>query len=64
MDDRHPYTKTDWLMWTAAMGNSQQVSDIISSDTDINSLAKFSTITAKVYKFANETPDRSPFTDW
>lgn len=28
MDDRHPYTKTDWLMWTAAMGNSQQVSNI------------------------------------
>uniref|UniRef100_A0A1X7UG98 Glutaminase n=1 Tax=Amphimedon queenslandica TaxID=400682 RepID=A0A1X7UG98_AMPQE len=48
MDDRHLYTKTDWLMWTAAMASDDQ----------------FNSITSAVYKFANETPDRSPFTDW
>ena len=25
LDDRHDYTKTDWLMWVAAMGNEEQV---------------------------------------
>ena len=25
MDDRHLYTKTDWLMWTAAMASDEQV---------------------------------------
>ena len=25
LDDRHDYTKTDWLMWTAAMGSDEQV---------------------------------------
>lgn len=25
MDDRHLYTKTDWLMWTAAMASDDQV---------------------------------------
>lgn len=48
LDDRHPYTKTDWLMWIAALGNDQQ----------------FEAISNAVYKFANETTDRSPFTDW
>ena len=27
LDDRHDYTKTDWLMWTAAMGSDEQVKD-------------------------------------
>jgi hypothetical protein len=48
MDDRHMYTKTDWLMWIAAMANDKQ----------------FDAIASAVYQFANETPDRSPFTDW
>ena len=48
LDDRHDYTKTDWLMWAAAMGNKEQ----------------FQAITDAVYKFANETPDRTPFIDW
>ena len=25
MDDRFNYTKADWLMWTAALGNDDQV---------------------------------------
>jgi len=48
LDDRADFTKTDWLMWVAAMGNKEQ----------------FQAITDAVYKFANETPDRTPFTDW
>lgn len=48
LDDRATFTKTDWEMWVAAMGNSEQ----------------FKAITDKVYRFANETPDRVPFTDW
>ena len=27
LDNRHDYTKTDWLMWTAAMGSEEQVID-------------------------------------
>lgn len=48
LDDRHNYTKTDWQMWVAAMGTQQQ----------------FQSITDHIYMFANETPDRVPFTDW
>jgi len=25
LDDRADFTKTDWLMWVAAMGNKEQV---------------------------------------
>ena len=29
LDDRHDYTKTDWLMWVAAMGSEEQVRDTV-----------------------------------
>ena len=48
LDGRHDYTKTDWEMWVAAMGTRQQ----------------FQRIVDHVYKFADEAPDRVPFTDW
>jgi len=48
LDVRGDYAKTDWQMWVAAMGTQQQ----------------FQSIVDHVYKFANETPDRVPFTDW
>jgi len=47
LDVRGDYAKTDWQMWVAAMGTQQQ----------------FQSIVDHVYKFANETPDRVPFTD-
>ena len=27
LDDRADFTKTDWLMWVAAMGSKEQVKD-------------------------------------
>ncbi|XP_065887974.1 uncharacterized protein [Dysidea avara] len=48
LDNRADFTKTDWEMWVAAMED----------DT------VFDAITKAVYKFANETPDRVPFSDW
>ena len=47
LDDRHPYTKSDWSMWIAAMGSQEQ----------------FLNISEKLYNFADQTPDRAPFTD-
>jgi hypothetical protein len=48
LDDRHPYTKSDWSMWVAAMGTPQQ----------------FRAISDALYKFAHTTPQRVPFSDW
>ena len=48
MDPRHTYVKTDWLSWAAAMTSSN---------------ADFHTIMDPIFKFANETQSRNPFTD-
>ena len=48
LDDRHPYTKSDWSMWSAAMGSQ----------------AQFTAISDALYKFADTTPQRVPFSDW
>ena len=69
LDDRSTFTKTDWLMWVAALGNSTQVSMhiilLLCSTLHYNPIVmQFDTIVNAVYKFANETPDRVPFTDW
>lgn len=48
LDERHDYTKADWLMFTAAMCNDEQ----------------FMAITDRLYRFATETTDRVPLTDW
>jgi hypothetical protein len=48
LDLRSDYTKLDWQSWIAAMG------------TD----ADFKTILHAIYRFANETPDRVPLSDW
>ena len=74
LDDRANYTKADWLMWTAALGNEDQVHMIkwllmfINVCTCMcvclyNSL-QFNAITDMVYKFAHETEGRHPFPDW
>ena len=49
LDNRNVYTKLDWILWTATL--TQDRND-------------FDALVAPVYRFLNETPDRSPMTDW
>jgi hypothetical protein len=49
LDNRAAYTKLDWIMWTATLTQDRE---------DFDALLK------PVIRFINETPDRSPLTDW
>ena len=49
LDNRETYTKTDWIMWTAAMSSDK---------------ATFEKFISPVYKYANETVSRVPLSDW
>ncbi|HXS69252.1 MAG TPA: DUF4965 domain-containing protein [Candidatus Polarisedimenticolia bacterium] len=49
LDDRKDYTKLDWITWTATLTQNRD---------------DFEALIDPVFKFLNETPDRSPMTDW
>ena len=49
LDCRKDYTKSDWIMWTAAM-----------ADTDED----FQAFVEPLYKYINETESRVPISDW
>jgi len=49
LDNRAPYTKLDWLFWTATLADNQP---------------DFEALIAPAYKWMNETPTRVPLTDW
>jgi len=49
MDNRAAYTKPEWTIWAASMADSH---------------AGFAAFVDPIWKLANETPDRVPFTDW
>jgi len=48
LDSRATYTKTDWTLWTAAMGNKQQ----------------FDALSRPVSEWLQASPSRVPFSDW
>jgi hypothetical protein len=49
LDNRKDYTKLDWTLWTATLTQNR---------------ADFDALVSPVFLFLNETPDRSPMTDW
>jgi hypothetical protein len=49
LDNRSTYTKLDWITWTATLTQKR---------------ADFEVLIDPVFRFLNETPDRSPMTDW
>ncbi len=49
LDSRRDYTKSDWILWTAAMSSDQ---------------VTFEKFIDPLYKYINETTSRVPISDW
>ena len=49
LDNRHHYTKSDWLLWGAALSDSPKI---------------FRHLVCPLHRFLQETPCRTPLTDW
>ncbi len=49
LDNRKEYSKLDWILWTASLTQNR---------------ADFDALVKPVARFIQETPDRSPLTDW
>jgi hypothetical protein len=49
LDNRQTYTKLDWITWTATLTQNR---------------ADFEALIDPIFLFMDETPDRSPLTDW
>ncbi|MCB1019689.1 MAG: DUF4965 domain-containing protein, partial [Acidobacteria bacterium] len=49
LDNRSQFTKLDWILWSATLAEDE---------------SDFQAMVSPVWRFLNETPDRSPMTDW